>query len=243
MLMRWHPDEESEAFCINLSPDFFFNYLPEEHPLYEHFQSGIKHVLPAFLSNRNLPLTPKIIATLFEILNCTYAGYHKSLFVKAKVIELIALQFDQYEQLPVPDITSTIKTEDVEKMHLAREILLENLEAPLSLKDLAHRVGTNEYNLKKYFKEVFGMTVFGYLHDVRMQQSREELTVPDNKIADIAQRIGYKHATHFTAAFKKHFGFLPTKFRIGLLNLFHFSEYFVEAFSELMEKGSLTERI
>jgi len=243
MLVQWLPDQETEVFAVNITSDFFFSNLPETHPLYDHFRNGIAESLPAFMSQWNLPVTPRMISTLFEILNCQYSGYHKSLFVKAKVIELLALQFEQYEQLPVPDITSALKKEDVEKMHLAREILIENIETPLSLKDLAHRVGTNEFNLKKYFKEVFGTTVFGYLHEYRMEQSREQLCREGSKITEVAQRMGYKHATHFTAAFKKYYGYLPNKIRIGFLNLFHFSEYFIQLFTELMETGFITESI
>ncbi|WP_221394666.1 AraC family transcriptional regulator [Dyadobacter sp. NIV53] len=243
MLVQWHPGEETEGFAINITPDFFFNNLPETHPLYSHFQSGIDEVLPAFMSQRNLPVTPRMISTLFEILNCTYSGYHKSLFVKAKVIELLALQFEQYEQLPVPDIASAPKQEDIEKMHLARQILIDNIETPLSLKDLAHQIGTNEFNLKKYFKEVFGTTVFGYLHETRMEKSREQLCQDGNKIAEIAQRMGYKHATHFTAAFKKYYGYLPNKIRIVLINLFQITEYLIELGTELIESGGVVEMI
>lgn len=243
MLVQWQPGGETEVFAINITTDFFFNNLPDTHPLYSHFKNGIAEVLPAFMSQRNLPVTPRMISTLFEILNCQYSGYHKSLFVRAKVIELLALQFDQYEQLPVPDITSALKTEDTEKMHLARAILIKNIETPLSLKDLAHQIGTNEFNLKKYFKEVFGTTVFGYLHEYRMEQSREQLCREGSKITEVAQRMGYKHATHFTAAFKKYYGYLPNKIRIGFLNLFHFSEYFIQLFAELLETGFITESI
>ncbi|SEI92650.1 transcriptional regulator, AraC family [Dyadobacter koreensis] len=228
MVVQWEPRMESEVFSINIAPEFFFGNLPETHRLYKHFKEGIEEVLPAFLSLRNLPVTPKMISALFEILNCEYSGYHKNLFVKAKVIELLAMQFEQYEELPLPDITSSLKEEDIARMHLAKEILVENLESPPSIKDLAHRVGTNEYNLKKYFKEVFGTTVFGYLHDFRMERSKLELSIDGSKISDVAQRMGYKHATHFTAAFKKYYGFLPNKMRWGLLQLLNFSGYAFE---------------
>ena len=243
MAVKWQPDVETEVFCINLSTEFFFNNLPENHSLRNHFQAGIRHILPAFLSTRNLPVTSKMIAALFEILHCQYSGYHKVLFVKAKVIELMALQFEQYEQMPAPDITSALKEEDIEKMHLAREILVGNVEAPLSMKDLAHQIGTNEFNLKKYFKEVFGKTVFGYLHDFRMEKSKEQLCQDGCKISDIAQRMGYKHATHFTAAFKKYYGFLPTKMRIGLFHLFQFAEYAAGVIGELQESGCAVESL
>jgi AraC-like DNA-binding protein len=223
MLVQWQPGEETESFAINITPDFLFNNLPKKHPVRAHFRRGMDRSLPEFLSRQNLPLTSKMISTLFELIHCNYSDYHKSLFIKAKVIELLALQFEQYEQLPLLHVTSFLKQEDVEKMHAARQILIDNIEKPLSLRDLAHQVGTNEYNLKKHFKVIFGKTVFGYLHDFRMDESKRQLCQEGSKIVEVAQRMGYKHATHFTAAFKKHFGFLPNKMRVGLLHLLHFS--------------------
>lgn len=243
MLVQWLADQETEIFSINITPEFFFNTLPESHPLSEHFKLGIEKRLPAFFSLRNLPVTAKMISVLFEILHCQYSGYHKSLFIKAKVIELLALQFEQYEHLPLPDITTPLKQEDVIKMHLARQILVENLEVTLSIKDLAQQVGTNEYSLKKYFKEVFGTTVFGYLHDFRMEKSKEQLSVEGSKISEVALKMGYKHATHFTAAFKKYYGFLPNKMRIGLLHLIHFSEFFSEFVQDFTETTGVFEMI
>lgn len=215
MAVQWRPFEENEAFAINISTEFFFNNLADGHPLKLHFQNGIEEVAPAFFSQWNLPLTPRMASILFEILNCDYTTNHKALFIKAKVIELIALQFEQYEQMPSPDIIHVLNEDDREKMVQARDILVSNLETPLSLKDLAHQVGTNEFNLKKKFKVLFGDTVFGYLHNFRMQKAKELLCDEEVKIRDIAQTIGYKHATHFTTAFKKYYGCLPTKIKLA----------------------------
>ncbi len=243
MLIQWQPGEETESFAINITTDFFFDNLPKSHPICAHFRRGMNLSMPEFLSRQNLPLTSKMIATLFELIHCNYSGYHKILFIKAKVIELLALQFEQYEQLPLLHFTSFLKHEDIEKMHAARQILIDNVEKPLSLRDLAHQVGTNEYNLKKHFKEIFGKTVFGYLHDFRMDEAKHQLCQEGSKIVEVAQRMGYKHATHFTAAFKKHFGFLPNKMRIGLLHLVHFSEYLIQLSNEILQEVYLVEMI
>ncbi|CAG5068088.1 HTH-type transcriptional activator RhaR [Dyadobacter sp. CECT 9623] len=241
MQIQWRPQEDVEVFAINLSTDFFFNNLPKTHPLYAHFQKGIRSLLPAFMSWRNMPVTSRMISSLFEILNCTYSNYQKGLFIKAKVIELLALQFEQYEQLPAPDITIALKESDVEKMHLARRILTENLDKSWSLKDLAHHIGTNEFSLKKHFKEVFGKPVFSYLHDLRMEASMQLLQQPGTRISEISQKTGYKNPTHFTAAFKKYYQVLPNKIRLGMLNLVHFVGYVSQLCAEFAEGISLAE--
>ncbi|SDG21788.1 AraC-type DNA-binding protein [Dyadobacter soli] len=205
------PDEHSEIFSLNLAADFFFSLLPPSHLLSVHFEKGIRYKLPAFMSMRNLPVTGPMEHIIFEIIQCPYAGFHKSLFVRAKAIELLLLQMEQNEHLPLPSFLSTLSSEHAEQMHLVKKLLDENLDQQWSLKDLARQVGSNEFNLKKYFKEVFGETVFGYLHQKRMETAKDALCQPGSSVHDVAQRMGYKHPTHFTAAFKKHYGILPSK--------------------------------
>jgi AraC-like DNA-binding protein len=66
-----------------------------------------------------------------------------------------------------------LKPDYIDRIYRAREILLQNLHQPLSLTDLAQQVQLNDYSLKCGFRQVFGKTVFGYLHDYRMKQASQ----------------------------------------------------------------------
>jgi len=59
-----------------------------------------------------------------------------------------------------------------------------------------------------------------------MEYAKSLLVENDLSIAEIADKTGYKHATHFTTAFKKYFGFLPNKIKSGKLSLLLFLEDF-----------------
>jgi len=48
-----------------------------------------------------------------------------------------------------------------------------------------------------------------------MEKAKEMLLSQDYKISSIAFQFGYKHATHFNAAFKKYFAYSPTKVNHG----------------------------
>lgn len=206
------PGPQVEMMTVYIPSDFLLHYLPETGGPFSELREHILAGKPARLRKGNLPITPRITAVLHELLNCTYTGYSKRMFVQAKVIELLMLQFEQCEQNETPS-TNGLKQTDIEKMLHARDLILQNMECPCSLIDLAHMVGTNEYYLKKHFKQVFGTTVFGYLNTYRMEQARKMLLEGDNKIGDIASALGFKYAAHFTAAFKKHFGYLPQKIK------------------------------
>ncbi|MEO5911035.1 MAG: AraC family transcriptional regulator [Pelobium sp.] len=130
------------------------------------------------------------------------------IYLEAKILELIYLHFNNLIELE--DEGSVNK--DLEKMEHAKTIIMENMRNPCSLIELAHEVGLNDFKLKKGFKEYYGTTVFGYLHDLRMEKAKI-LLCKDKKIIAVADEVGYKNAHHFSAAFKKYFGVLPSKLK------------------------------
>jgi AraC family transcriptional regulator, transcriptional activator of the genes for pyochelin and ferripyochelin receptors len=92
--------------------------------------------------------------------------------------------------------------------------LLQDLENPPSLLELAKLVGLNDYKLKSGFRHVFGTTVFGYLHQQRMQQAYRLLTTSDLTVTEVANQVGYTSLSAFSTAFKKFFGISPSRCRV-----------------------------
>ncbi|MNT78841.1 Helix-turn-helix domain protein [compost metagenome] len=66
-----------------------------------------------------------------------------------------------------------------------------------------------------------------------MEKARSILLAKDITVAEIAKKVGYKHATHFTSAFKKYFGYLPNKIKAGKLSLLIFVEDIIVLFDNL----------
>ncbi|WP_316734930.1 AraC family transcriptional regulator [Pedobacter aquatilis] len=218
-----------EVICINLSKDFLLRYVPINHAAYHHLTKVGKETL-ASLSPVNLPLSPEINAIVQRLSLADKGDFHEQLLLESRVIELLALQISQFEQLQNNTVATPLKPTEMEKMFEAREILIQNTGEQLSLKTLALKVGTNEFNLKRDFKAVFGNTVYGYLNEYKMEQAKSMVIENDLTIAEISEKIGYKHATHFTSAFKKYFGFLPNKLRSGKLSLLLFADEFMALF-------------
>jgi len=198
-----YSDQNLDFINIYLEKEFFFRYIPDNHQLYK--QKDIKK-FSAFSSD-NLHITPKLRSVLDDVGTCEFEGHLRTLYTKAKIIEVIALQLAQYEEeKTVPSGLSTI---EVEKMNLIKELIDNNPDKSFSLAYLARQAGTNEQYLKKHFKILFGYTVFGYILSCKMQKAKNMLLSGEYLISDIAESMGYKHATHFTSAFKKFFGYLP----------------------------------
>lgn len=213
--LQWPADEQLETFELGVSPDLVLQAMPREHPLYKVFSGSIERNAPVAISSVNLPMQAPISTILYDMLHCPLEGRYKQLFLKAKTIELLAIQLSQYEQmagLKPQETTRSLRKEDVERMHLARDIIVSNIHSPCTLIDLAHQVGTNDAYLKSHFKQVFGTTVYGYMQGIKMAHARE-LLGQGKQVSEVAYLSGYKHTAHFTRAFKKFFGYAPGRIK------------------------------
>lgn len=197
----------TEAISIFLNQEFFLKHLPQDHIFRQKALSN-KLVLG---SGNNLLITAKMHTVLHDIIYSEFEGHLKKLYAQAKVIELLSLQLAQSES----QLTKVLplKQSDIDKMMLVKDLIHRNLTEPFSLNYLSRAAGTNEQYLKKHFKIVFGNTVFGYILSCKMEKAKEMLLSGGYRIADIAEYTGYKHATHFTSAFKKFFGYLPQQIK------------------------------
>ncbi|OJY87204.1 MAG: hypothetical protein BGP13_14650 [Sphingobacteriales bacterium 40-81] len=215
--IKWDGDAGAEVFIINLTIDYFERFIPQNHPLHQVFVSSVYENTPAVLGEYALQVSPRMLTLLYDIVQCEQKQYYKRLFIKAKVIELLMLQLEQFENAGERAAIELPDNIHVEKMYRARDIITSNIGNSCSILDLAQQIGTNDCYLKKHFKQVFGTTVYGYLQKERMEKSRALLLEGEKKISEIARLAGYKHASHFTTAFKKYFGYLPNKIKVFLL--------------------------
>ena len=106
-------------------------------------------------------------------------------------------------------------------IHLLQKVydhILHNLEKPLpSLKQLAHDFGTNEYKLKRGFKQVFKKTIFQFHHGERLRKARLLVEHSGIPLPVIAKMSGFKDYPNFSKAFKKKFGHSPKQLQKQLL--------------------------
>lgn len=161
---------------------------------------------------------------LEQILHCPYHGMMKQMYLESKALELLTLQFTHWTEgiqksgqfsqgvTPMPQLRS----EDVERLHHAREILIQQIDNPPSLLALARLVRLDDCKLKWGFRRLFGTTVFGYLHEYRMERSRQLLTAGQMSVIEAAYAVGYNSLPSFSKAFRKRFGSSPLAYTSAL---------------------------
>lgn len=179
--------------------------------LHRQFEEYTEKGKATFYAAENPPITPAMAWLLRDIRNCPHAGCFKRLFLESRLTELLMLQLEQMQT--GTRTSSDMSLEDDRKIREAQALLNERYSGPPTIAELARLVGLNEYKLKKGFKAQTNSTILGYVTQMRMEAAQRWLLVGEHTISEIAYRVGYKNPSHFTAAFKKYFGRLPSEAR------------------------------
>jgi AraC-like DNA-binding protein len=202
--------KDRSFFELMMSEHFYQHFFTEESPFMRSFQRDdtINSPSPAFTAQ----MMPAMQAIINDMRQSPYNGHLKAVYLEAKAIELFLLQVKQLDDQHLPKKT-TLPARDVGSLHAIRQYMEQHYEQPLSITALARHAGINQMKLKNGFKELFNTTVFGYLSDLRMQEAKRLLQDEKMYVGEVADRIGYKHPHHFTAAFRKKFGVMPRDLR------------------------------
>lgn len=157
-------------------------------------------------------LQPRMAELLHALSHCSFQGFTKYLFIEAKLLELLALQIEQLNA--VSTVKETWSRTDRERLKAVHDFIHHHYLEPLTLTDLCYRFQLNEFKLKKGYKHFFGSTVFGHIHALRMQVAQQFLASGQMNVSEVSFHIGYNNISSFSAAFKKHFGYLPGTIRL-----------------------------
>ena len=83
----------------------------------------------------------------------------------------------------------------------------------LTLEELSRACGRSVSSLESDFREMFGVSLYRYFINLRMERAEELLTKTSYTVTEIATRCGYENLFYFCNAFKKHCGVSPTEYR------------------------------
>ncbi|HEY0298948.1 MAG TPA: AraC family transcriptional regulator [Arachidicoccus sp.] len=158
------------------------------------------------------PVCPRHRSTLSTLLEGNYSGAMENIFFNSKIHEVLLFSMECLVDEQDKEVFSCrflADAEGMEKIYMAKDMLLENLGAPITIKGLSRRVGINECYLKKGFKEVFGATIFDFYQQQRMDHAKYLLYQKGLSVTDVASILGYSSISHFSSAFKKQTGIKP----------------------------------
>lgn len=133
--------------------------------------------------------------------------------LEARSLEWISELFSQPSLAEKDKAAFGCSTHDAEALRQVASYLEEHLDDTHSLADLSRRFYINEFKLKRNFKAMYGITVFGYLRELRFQRAEELLKEGELSVIEIANEVGYSNPSHFARGFRERFRLSPKAFQ------------------------------
>ena len=97
-----------------------------------------------------------------------------------------------------------------EKIKQAETILLTHLQkSPPLMANIAKAVALSESTLKRYFKLIYGKSIYEYYLNRKMEMAKTLLLQNPFSVNEVAELMGYEKVSHFIEIFKKHHGCSP----------------------------------
>jgi AraC-like DNA-binding protein len=145
-------------------------------------------------------------------------GFTRRLFLEGKSNEILSIQIQDYQDDKKTEPRRQIlRKSEMVKIQKAAGLLKQNLNTPLTIKELAKEIGTNPSKLQEGFRYIFGLTVNNYLNKLRLEYARDQLMIGELNISEIANNIGIANKSYFSRLFKAKYQVNPKEFSNKIL--------------------------
>ncbi|MHC0517882.1 helix-turn-helix transcriptional regulator [Vibrio harveyi] len=194
-------------------PCYFVILAIEEQEFFSHCPLNLDGIELQFLNNYNvLDETIKGIIELF-MLEAKAKGRNGRIYLN-NLVSLLATHYIQnysnYFDLKNNQLAaSKFDQHQVDKID---HYIEENIGDNIAVDDLADLLGCSKFYFLREFKKLIGVTPYQYLMNKRLEQARVALSSGSVNIALTAHELGFNDQSHFTRAFKNHFGMTPGQF-------------------------------
>ncbi len=101
------------------------------------------------------------------------------------------------------------------RVERARAYLDAHFDEPLDLTALAEHVGCSTHYLSRTFSEATGKTISQYLREIRIERAARLIASGRCNVSEAAVEVGYQSLSHFSKAFLKEKGCLPSRFTVS----------------------------
>nr|WP_294905790.1 AraC family transcriptional regulator [uncultured Lacibacter sp.] len=176
-------------------------------------------ILPAYISLKSRSFTMEPLDAVYyqlmnEIMEEDPDTPFPHLYAENRVQLLMERFFTRiHSRVALADVQSNIKPDDIYTVFRIEKILVENFSAkPKSIEELSRKATMSSTKLKKIFKSVFGMPIYEYYQQKRMQKAGELLSSGKYSVKQVASIIGYTNVSNFSTAFKKYMKEEPSNF-------------------------------
>ena len=203
---EYQSGEEVQLYSIWVSPDAFNGFCEDvggrSNVDFASFQKGSYYHCD-FRSDAREESIKKRVEACFD----KKSGHLNRLLVESCILELLSINLEKL--LCTNEQQYNLTRTDIERLMHAREILLNRLDSPPSLLELSRFIQMNDCKLKRSFKQYFGLTVYGFIRDQRLENAFSLLEQGKHNVSETAFAVGYTNVSHFSQAFQRKFEITP----------------------------------
>lgn len=143
---------------------------------------------------------------------------HGRYFVmKAFLMQMLVYVIRSQQPKPVEN-TGGCSFESVNKKYVVEQIVSyfeDHYSEKISLDRIAENMYLSTFYISKIFKSETGDAPIRHLINIRLEKAKEILEQnPGMSIKEVAARVGYEDAYHFSKQFKKHYGISPSQVKV-----------------------------
>lgn len=179
------------------------------HPLVQSYLAGTPGVPEV---STPVPLPGRVLDLVGTLRGPPVHPGAQDVWYPAKAMELCA----EFLVVASPDEMSLFCTRRKrvaqERAERTQALVREHLVEPLSLEEIARRVGCSPHHLSRTFSSVTGCTIPQYLRQLRMERAVELLNSGRYNVTETALEVGYASVSHFIQAFQETHGCPPGAF-------------------------------
>lgn len=203
------PNRPLQSISIFSKLNKLQNLPKEEQEIFTDFLPELLSSKADFVEGPRFYMTPNMQNAVYKILTTNYKGNTRRMFLKSQITELLSHFF----AFLASDKKESVSNRDKEKLFKAKEIIANNISSPPSLSELSKLIGLNNNKLKRNFKELFGIPVFKFLQEERLNKAYEMLSTTNETVQEVAWFVGYESLSSFSNAFQNKFGVRPNEIR------------------------------
>lgn len=193
-----HKVTPGDIFVI---PPFLETFYQADHndPWYYIWIGFEADCLPDNVLSRAIIRKPGAGTIFMEMRRCSEKENGKSAFLSSKIWELTAL---------------LLENDTVVSNHIDKALSYMNAEYAngISVNDVARKLNLDRTYFSVLFKNSIGTCPIAYLTELRMRKAAELMTKYGQTPSIAAMSVGYFTYSHFSKAFKRHFGRSPRNY-------------------------------
>ena len=198
-------------------PCYFVILAVEESTFFDNCPLNLKRQQLQFLNNYNVhDETIKGIVELF-LLEAQGGGKNGYPYLM-NLLSLLATHYIQSysNYADLLNQNTHLSKFDQHQVEKVERYIEQHMGSNISVDALAELLHCSKFYFLREFKKLMGITPYQYILQKRLERAKLMLSSAQGNIGNVALELGFNDQSHFTRAFKGHFGLTPGQFQMQI---------------------------